>query len=97
MKRSRAPVIDGLVSESELIRQVNQDVECATPAPARGDSFPALRDGETLIEYIGRAVLAVYEKERAKLGSHSAAARRLGMKRETLSDWLEWARRHITK
>jgi hypothetical protein len=92
-----APVIDGFVSESDLIRQVKQDVEGSGPAPVHGDSFPALRKGETLIEYIGRTVLAVYERERAQLGSHSATARRLGMKRTTLTDWLERARRYITK
>jgi hypothetical protein len=93
----RAPVIDGLVGDSDLIRQVKQGIEGDAPAPVHGDSFPALREGETLIEYIGRTVLAVYERERAQLGSHSATARRLGMKRTTLSDWLERARRYITK
>jgi hypothetical protein len=90
-------VIDGLVGKSDLIRQIEQDVEGAAPGTVHGDSFPALREGETLIEYIGRAMLAVYERERPQLGSHSAAALRLGMKRTTLSDWLERARRHITK
>jgi len=40
---------------------------------------------------------AIYERERANLGSHSAAAHRLGMHRNTLYDWLEWAREHVTK
>ena len=93
----RASVIDGLVGKSDLIRQVRQDIEGAAPAPARGDRFPALREGETLKEYICRAVLAVYEMERANVGSHSAAARRLGMKRTTLYDRLERARRYVTK
>ena len=60
--------------------------------PGAGGRFPALRDGETLMEYIYRMVLAVYEQERAHLGSHSAVAHRLGMRRNTLYDWLEWAR-----
>jgi hypothetical protein len=62
-----------------------------------GGRFPALRDGETLMEYIYRMALAVYEQERAHLGSHSAVAHRLGMCRNTLYDWLEWARQHMTK
>jgi DNA-binding NtrC family response regulator len=61
------------------------------------DRFPDLREGETLTEYICRGVLAVYEMERAHLGSHAAAARRVGMNRTTLYDWLEWARQHVTK
>ncbi len=65
--------------------------------PSAGGRFPALRDSETLMEYIYRMVLAVYEQERAHLGSHSAAAHRLGMRRNTLYDWLEWAREHVTK
>jgi len=66
-------------------------------APANGDLFPVPREGETLKEYICRAVLAVYEVERARSGNHSAAAYRLGMCRTTLYDWLEWARQHVTK
>jgi DNA-binding NtrC family response regulator len=65
--------------------------------PGAGGRFPALRDGETLMEYIYRMALAVYEQERAHLGSHSAVAHRLGMRRNTLYDWLEWARQHMTK
>ncbi len=48
-------------------------------------------------EYICRGVMAIYERERFRLGSHSAAAQRLGINRTTLYDWLEWARRHVTK
>jgi DNA-binding NtrC family response regulator len=66
-------------------------------APGHADRFPDLREGETLTEYICRGVLAVYEMERAFLGSNAAAARRMGMNRTMLCDWLEWARRHITK
>jgi hypothetical protein len=57
----------------------------------------ALCEGETLMDYICQGVLAVYEMERTHMGSHSAAAHRLGMNRTTLYDWLEWAREHITK
>jgi hypothetical protein len=35
------------------------------------------------MEYIYRMVLSVYEQERAHLGSHSAVADRLGMRRKT--------------
>ena len=65
--------------------------------PGRADRFPTLDDGETLVDYICRGVLAVYEKERTHLGSHSAAAHRLGMNRTTLYDWLEWARQRVSK
>jgi CRP-like cAMP-binding protein len=47
--------------------------------------------------FITSGVLAIYERERANLGSHSAAVHRLGMHRNTLYDWLEWAREHVTK
>jgi DNA-binding NtrC family response regulator len=69
----------------------------STLAPAHSDRFPPRREEETLIDYICRAVLAVYEMELAQGGSHSAAAHRLGMNRTTLYDWLEWARQHVTK
>src|SRR5262249_54188097 len=66
-------------------------------APSSAECFPMLREGETLINYICRGVLVFYERERTQLGSHSAAADRLGMHRNTLYDWLEWARQHLTK
>jgi hypothetical protein len=65
--------------------------------PGAGGRFPALRDGETLMEYIYRMALAVYEQERAHLGSHSAVAHRLGLRRNTLYDWLEWVRERAPK
>ena len=77
-------------------REITLELDSAL-APARAGRFPELREGETLTEYICRGVLAVYGMERAFLGSHSAAARRLGMNRTTLYDWLEWARRHRAK
>ena len=66
-------------------------------APGDAERFPELREGETLTEYLCRVVMAIYERERARLGSHSAAAVRLGIRRTTLYDWLEWARQHMTK
>jgi len=80
--------------------QVRREIEAEqSPALAPGNAqcFPKLREGETLMDYICRGVLAIYEIERAHLGSHSAAAIRLGMNRTTLYDWLEWAREHVTK
>jgi transposase-like protein len=59
--------------------------------------MPELRDGETLTEYICQVTLAIYDTESTRLGSHSAAARRLGMKRTALYDWVEKARRHVAK
>jgi DNA-binding NtrC family response regulator len=66
-------------------------------APGNTECFPGLRDGESLTDWVCRGVLAAYERERARVGSHSAAARRLGMHRNTLTDWLAWARRHGAK
>ncbi len=43
------------------------------------------------------SVLTIYEMERARSGSHSVAACRLGMRRNTLTDWLAWARLHAAK
>jgi hypothetical protein len=65
-------------------------------APGDAERFPELREGETLTEYICRVVTAIYERERARLGSHSAALR-LGVPRTTPYDWLDWARQHMTK
>ncbi len=48
-------------------------------APGNAECFTRLREGETLMGYICRGALAVYAMERAHLGSHSAAAHRLGM------------------
>jgi transcriptional regulator with GAF, ATPase, and Fis domain len=66
-------------------------------APCATERLPALREGETIEEHLCRELLAVYEMEKARLGSHSAAARHLGIHRNTLYDWLEWARQHVAK
>jgi transcriptional regulator with GAF, ATPase, and Fis domain len=82
------------------IEQVRREIEAEQKfelAPANTECFPRLREDETLTDYLCRGVLAIYERERANLGSHSAAAHRLGMHRNTLYDWLEWAREHVTK
>jgi hypothetical protein len=47
-------------------------------APGNTQCFLRLREGETLMDYICRGVLAVYAMERANLGRHTAAAHRLG-------------------
>ena len=82
----------GRVITTDQARRELDDERKPALTPGAGGRFPALRDGETLMEYIYRMVLAVYEQERAHLGSHSAVAHRLGMRRKTLYDWLEWAR-----
>jgi DNA-binding NtrC family response regulator len=64
---------------------------------SNADCFPRLREDETITDYLCRGLLTVYEQERAHLGSHSAAAHRLGLHRNTLYDWLERARRHGAK
>jgi two-component system nitrogen regulation response regulator GlnG len=87
----------GQIITTDLVRREIALERKSAPAHGHPDCFPDLREGETLTEYICRAVLAVYEMERAFLGSHSAAARRLGMNRTTLYDWMEWARQHVTK
>jgi transcriptional regulator with GAF, ATPase, and Fis domain len=85
-----------IITTEHVRREIALELD-STLASDHADRFPDLREGETLTEYICRGVLAVYEMERAFLGSHSAAARRLGMNRTTLYDWLEWARRHTAK
>jgi DNA-binding NtrC family response regulator len=85
-----------IITTEHVRREIALELDSAL-TPDHADRFPDLRDGETLTEYICRGVLAVYEMERTFLGSHSAAARRLGMNRTTLYDWLEWARQHVTK
>ena len=82
---------------TDLVRsEIDAEQQSALP-PANTECFPRLREDETLTDYLCRGALAIYERERANLGSHSAAAHRLGMRRNTLYDWLEWARDHVTK
>src|SRR5262245_54423216 len=59
--------------------------------------IPEMRDGEPIKEYICRVFMVIYETERTRLGSHSAVAQQLRMKRTTLYDWLAWARRYVGK
>ena len=66
-------------------------------APCNAQYLPLLREGETLKEYVCWVILTIYEMERARSESHSVAACRLGMHRNTLTDWLAWARRHAAK
>ena len=85
-----------IITTDQMRREIDAEQKFAL-APSNTECFPRLRDGEKLTDYICRGVLAVYERERAYLGSHSATADRLGMHRNTLYDWLEWAREHVTK
>src|SRR6266508_7027324 len=66
-------------------------------APCDTERSPEPRESETLTDCLCQVVMAIYEREQARLGSHSAAALRLGIRRTTLYDWLEWARQHMTK
>ena len=59
------------------IEQVRREIDAEQEpllAPSNAECFPRLREGETLTDYLCRGVLAIYERERAHLGSHSAAA-----------------------
>jgi transcriptional regulator with GAF, ATPase, and Fis domain len=88
---------DGRIITLEQVRREIDAEQEPLLAPSNAECFPKLREDETLTDYLCRGVLAIYERERANLGSHSAAAHRLGMHRNTLYDWLEWAREHATK
>jgi len=81
----------------DLVRSEIDAEQSPALAPSNTERFPRLREDETLTDYLCRGALAIYERERAHLGSHSAAAHRLGMHRNTLYDWLEWARQHAAE
>ena len=87
----------GQMITTDQVRGEIEDEQQFAIAPANAECFPNRREGETLIDYLGRAALAVYERERALLGIHTAAAHQLGMHRNTLYDWLGWAREHVAK
>jgi transcriptional regulator with GAF, ATPase, and Fis domain len=81
----------------EVVRREMDTEQKFALAPGSAGCLPAMREGETLKEYVCRVILTTYEMERARSGSHSAAACRLGMHRNTLTDWLAWARRYVAK
>ncbi|MCI0393173.1 MAG: sigma-54 dependent transcriptional regulator [Acidobacteria bacterium] len=85
-----------IITMEQVRREIEAEQEFAL-APVDTECFPRLREGETLIDYLCRGALAIYERERALLGSHTATADHLGMHRNTLYDWLGWAREHVTK
>jgi DNA-binding NtrC family response regulator len=87
----------GRIITTDHVRREIELEKKATLAPVIAEHFPELREGETLTGYICRVVMAVYERERSRLGSHSAAAHRLGVHRTTLYYWLQRARQHMTK
>jgi hypothetical protein len=87
----------GRIITADHVRREMDAEQNSALAQVNTECFPRLREGEKLVDYICRGVLAVYERERAHLGSHSATADRLGMRSNTLYDWLEWAREHMTK
>jgi transcriptional regulator with PAS, ATPase and Fis domain len=97
VERLAAKVGSGrIITTDHVSREMDAEQNSVFP-PGDTERFPKLREGEALIDYICRGVLAVYERERTRLGSHSAAADYLGMHRNTLYDWLEWARQHVTR
>jgi len=97
VERLKAKARDNRIITLDQVRREIDVEQKSMHAPGHSECFPALREGETFIEYIGRIVLAIYELERVRLGSHSAVASRFGIHRNTLTDWLAWARRQLTK
>jgi len=97
IERLAAKAGGGRIITTDHVRREMDSEQQSVSAPGNTQCFPKLRESETLIDYICRGVLAVYEMERTHLRSHSATANRLGMNRTTLYDWLEWAREHVTK
>jgi DNA-binding NtrC family response regulator len=87
----------GLIVTTDQVRREMELERQTVLALGNAECFPELREGETMREYMCRVVMAIYERERFRLGSHSAAAQRLGINRTTLYDWLERARQHVTK
>jgi DNA-binding NtrC family response regulator len=85
-----------IITADHARREIDRDQKPAL-APGAAGGLPELREDETLTEYLRRVILTIYERERARLGSHSAAARRLGINRTTLYDWLERSQRRVTK
>jgi DNA-binding NtrC family response regulator len=96
VERLWAKAIGQIITTDHVRREVCFERKSGL-ASDHASRFPALCEGETLVDYRYRGVLAIYEMERAHMGSHSAAAHRLGMNRTTLYDWLRWARRHCAK
>jgi transcriptional regulator with PAS, ATPase and Fis domain len=76
----------GQIITTDHVRREMEAEQNSALAPVNTECFPRLREGEKLVDYICRGVLAVYERERAHLGSHSAVAFRLGIHRNTLTD-----------
>jgi DNA-binding NtrC family response regulator len=87
----------GLIVTTDHVRREMELERQTVLGPGNAECFPELREGETMKEYMCRVVMAIYERERFRLGSHSAAAQRLGINRTTLYDWLERARRQVAK
>src|SRR6266508_5917007 len=92
VERLAAKVGAGRVITPDNVRREIDLEQKSVFAPSAAERFPALKESETLTEYLCRATLTIYERERTRLGNHSAAAHRLGINRTTLYDWLEWAR-----
>ena len=87
----------GRIITIDLVRREIEVVHKPVLTPSKTESTFAIRDDESLIEYIGRIILMIYEQERSRLGSQKAAAKRLVMHRNTLYSWLKWARQILKR
>ena len=81
----------------DLVRREVESTHKPVLAASKQESIYVIREDETLLEYLGRIILMVYEQERARLGSHIAVAERLGMHRNTLYSWLKRAQRVLER
>jgi formate hydrogenlyase transcriptional activator len=96
IERLAAKARGRIITMDHVRRDIDLE-ESAMLALGSAEGFPELREGETLREYMGRVVMAIYERERARLGSHSAVALRLGMRRTSLYDLVGRSQRQIAK
>jgi DNA-binding NtrC family response regulator len=96
IERLAAKARGRIITMDHVRRDIDLE-ESAMLALGSAEGFPELREGETLREYMGRVVMAIYERERARLGSHSAVALRLGMRRTSLYDLVGRSQRQIVK
>src|SRR5262249_4277225 len=78
VERLAAKVGGGRIITADQVRREVDFGRKSALAPCHVDRFHALRDGETIMDYISRGVLVVYEMERTHLGGHSTTAHRLG-------------------
>ncbi len=85
-----------IITIDQVYREIDHESKSVL-TKRKTECLPVIREDEPLKEFLCRFVLGIYEIERARLGTHSAVAQQLGMKRTTLYDWLAWARQHNAK